>query len=674
MVRPGLLIVLLASLAPLYIIAIQPELHASSGKSPDSTPTYSVVNVTPCVTTAQGANLECPVSYTAGDSLVLNVSLDTGSDTFFTPQSVIDDASNTWVADTLSGGVTCQSDNNSDYSECYYHANNITGTSANITVTLPPTAATGYMAAYVYEISGGPLLEDVAASRGYPDNPYSLTVDTPLSGTLAGSADILFGSAAADWPDGVHATLESGPSNGFTGEDFLNAGGQDPNSIDLLSAYLIPGTSASTSTEWTVVGNQGSWASVIIAYEPAAGTPTPTASATATGTPTATATTGNPTATATATPTATATTATATATPTATATASASATATSTVTATSTATATATPTVTATASATPTATPTTSMVVTASVAFGKVAVGQTVTKNVTINNTGATNPLTISSAIASDPEYSLSGTGTCGAIPIVVAPKKNCTMGVSFAPSAIGAPGATLSVFDNATTSPQHVTLTGTSIAGLSVSKTSLVYGSIRFGLKSALAIAVVNHQTQPVTLSKSFSGTNPADFSITGGSCGSTLAANKSCTLTITFKPGALGTESATLTISDSPDPLSPYAVALSTGPTIPDTVAATTLSYGTVKQTSSKTLKTTVTNYSPFTISVGSAVSGANSPDFTITGGTCGASLAGNSSCTVGVKFVPTTSGAENAALAVTVGSDPMSPRNVTLKGTGS
>jgi hypothetical protein len=86
MVRPGLLIVLLIAMAPLYILAIQPELHASSNnKGPDGSTTFSVVNVTPCVTTAQGAELECPVSYTAGDSLVLNVSLDTGSDTFFTP-------------------------------------------------------------------------------------------------------------------------------------------------------------------------------------------------------------------------------------------------------------------------------------------------------------------------------------------------------------------------------------------------------------------------------------------------------------------------------------------------------------------------------------------------------------------------------------------------------------
>jgi hypothetical protein len=414
------------------------------------------------------------------------------------------------------------------------------------------------------------------------------------------------------------------------------------------------------------------------ATDTATATATSTATATATDTATATATdTSTPTATATATDTATATpTATATATQTATDTPTATATATDTATATATDTATATPTTTATATetATPTATPTTSMSVTASLAFGNVAVGQTLTKNLTVHNTGRTNPLIISGATPSDSEYALSGTGTCGAIPVTVPPLGSCTLGVSFTPDAVGAHSASLMVFDNATNSPQHSTFTGTGIAGLSLSKTSLVFKSVRFGLKGIAAFSVTNHQTQPVSLSESFSGNNPADFSISGGTCTATLAAKTTCSIDVAFSPGALGSESAMLTVSDSPDPVSPYNVGLSTGPTIPDTVTPATLSYGTVSQTSSKTLKATITNYSPFTLSVGSSISGPNGPDFTITGGTCSSSLAGNSSCTIGVKFKPTTTTSESATLTVTIPQDPTSPRPVTLTGTGS
>jgi len=228
-------------------------------------------------------------------------------------------------------------------------------------------------------------------------------------------------------------------------------------------------------------------------------------------------------------------------------------------------------------------------------------------------------------------------------------------------------------IFDNAITSPQSSTLTGAGIAGLSLSKTSLVFGSEKFGVKSTQSFTVTNHQTQQVVLAESFSGTNDSDFSVSGGTCTATLAANSACSIIVTFAPGALGTESATLKVADTPDPLSPYSVALSTGATIPETVAPLTLAFGTISQSSSKTLKTTVTNKSPFAISIGSAVSGANATDFTITGGTCGASLAGNSSCTIGVKFKPTTAAAESATLAVSVAQDPTSPHDVSLTGTG-
>ena len=154
-------------------------------------------------------------------------------------------------------------------------------------------------------------------------------------------------------------------------------------------------------------------------------------------------------------------------------------------------------------------------------------------------------------------------------------------------------------------------------------------------------------------------------------------------CSIIVNFKPGVLGTESATLAVSDTPAPLSPYNVSLSTGPTIPDTVLPATLSYGTVSHTSSKTLKVTVTNYSPYGLAIGAGTSGSESPDFQITGGTCGlpldniSVLDGNSSCTIAVTFRPTTLTAESATLQVGVGGvgeDPNSPHNVNLTGTGS
>ncbi len=656
-----------------------------AGVAPSGSAAYSVVNVTPCTVLSPvvdpSANLTCAVTYTAGDSLVLNLSVGSngGSSTPFS----VSDGVNTWVADSLTGG-TCQSDNNDGTGLCYYHANSITGNSATITVNVSGAGGPA-MAAYIYEISGGPLAEDVGASQGFPTNPFSATVNTPLSGTLAGSSDIVFGSAAGEYPSAP--TILSGPTNSYTGEPLLSIFGTPYPNTNLMSAYLVPGSAASTTTGWTL-SNLSTFASAIIAYMPAAGEPTatPTATATtATATPTATVTqTATSTATVTDTPTATATstatatqTSTASATPTTTATATPTATETSTATTTPTATATATPTLTATATATPTATPTTSLTVTASLAFANVAVGQTVTKTLTVHNTGTTHSLVISSATPSDSEYVLSGTGTCGAIPITLAHGASCTLGVAFTPNATGAHPATLTVNDNATSSPQHVTLNGTGIVDLTTTKSSLVFGDVRFGLKGVEAFAVLNHQTQPVSLSESFSGTNAADFSITGGTCTATLAASSSCSIIVSFSPSALGTESAALSVSDSPDPLnSSYPpIALSTGPTIPATVAPLTLAYGTLTaRTSPKTKDVTVTDLSGFSLSVGESFSGTNPNDFAVTGGTCGAAVAAHSSCTIAVTFTPTVSPTpESASMAVTIGSDPSSPYSISLTGTG-
>jgi hypothetical protein len=327
---------------------------------------------------------------------------------------------------------------------------------------------------------------------------------------------------------------------------------------------------------------------------------------------------------------------------------------------------------TVTATATPTATPTTSMVVTSPLAFVNVAVGQTVTKAVTVYNTGATHSLVISSATPSDPEYILSGTGTCGTIPVTLAHGTNCTLGIRFAPTAIGAHNASLMLTDNAATSPQTVALTGAGIDGLVLTSDHLTYGSVRFGLTGVGAFAVINYQTQPVTLSESFSGANPSDFSITGGSCTNTLAANTACSLTVTFKPGALGTESATMMVTDSPDPLGPYTVALSTGPTIPDSEPITTMAFGNVVQSSTRTFSfLNVTNSSPFPLTLGETISGPNAADFAVTRVL---SCAGNTACAIPVSFTASGETSESATMNIIVSNDPASPHVVALAGTGT
>lgn len=59
------------------------------------------------------------------------------------------------------------------------------------------------------------------------------------------------------------------------------------------------------------------------------------------------------------------------------------------------------------------------------------------------------------------------------------------------------------------------------------------------------------------MTLSEQFGGANASDFSVTGGTCTTTLAAASTCSITVSLAPGVLGTDAATMTITDSPDPV---------------------------------------------------------------------------------------------------------------------
>ena len=225
---------------------------------------------------------------------------------------------------------------------------------------------------------------------------------------------------------------------------------------------------------------------------------------------------------------------------------------------------------------------------------------------------------------------------------------------------------------DNGGKGSQNVSLTGTGTADLTTTVASLVFPSTKFGTRAVKAFSVTNHQTQAVTLSKSFSGTNAADFSVTGGTCTTSLGALSSCSIYVSFAPGVLGSESATLTIGDSPDPLGTHAIVLSTGPTIPATVTPTSLLYGTLMLTDQQIKTVTVANKSPFTLSLSDSIGGVDPADFAILGG-CGATLAPKSYCTIAVTFTPTEVGTRGATLTVGIGQDPSSPHNVSLSGTG-
>jgi len=166
-------------------------------------------------------------------------------------------------------------------------------------------------------------------------------------------------------------------------------------------------------------------------------------------------------------------------------------------------------------------------------------------QSLTLTNTGNA-VLTITSITAVG---DFSQANSCGAS---VDPAGNCTISVTFKPTAAGTRTGTVTIADNAPDNPQVVTLSGT---GTMAPAVSLSAASIAFGAQ----ISGTNSSSLPVTLSNTgnaaltiASVTTSGDFSQTN-TCGTTLSAGKSCTILVTFKPTAAGTRNGTLSIADN-------------------------------------------------------------------------------------------------------------------------
>jgi len=151
-------------------------------------------------------------------------------------------------------------------------------------------------------------------------------------------------------------------------------------------------------------------------------------------------------------------------------------------------------------------------------------------------------------------------TDTCQ-VPAVLQPNKFCSISITFTPSAAGTQTATLNITDNAPGSPQSVQLSGTGVAppppapAVSATPNPATFATITQGTTSgAMSIAVTNSGNATLHISALvIGGNNSADFTSSPSNCsGAALAANASCTISVTFAPLAAGERSETITLTD--------------------------------------------------------------------------------------------------------------------------
>jgi hypothetical protein len=295
-------------------------------------------------------------------------------------------------------------------------------------------------------------------------------------------------------------------------------------------------------------------------------------------------------------------------------------------------------------------------------AFGNQPLGTTsAAKSVTLTNIGS-GSVTINSIVPSG-DFAVP-TNTCTSS---LAGGAHCTITVTFKPSVTGSVTGDVTVSYPGEGSPQRVGLTGTGLGPITLSPTSLSFGTITVGSTSpAKTVTLTNNENTSLNISHTASG----DYSIASTTCGATLGSKASCTMKITFHPKQNGTANGAVTVTYNAG-FSPQEVALSGsgtgGVASPLTFTPSSLSFGNVPVGTSASKTVTVKNNSASTVTISKV---AASGDYTVTG--CSTTLTALKTCTMTVTFKPSVKGTINGSAAITDNTI-VSPEIYDISGTG-
>jgi len=183
----------------------------------------------------------------------------------------------------------------------------------------------------------------------------------------------------------------------------------------------------------------------------------------------------------------------------------------------------------------------------AGLSFGPQLVGTaSTTQAATLTNSGS-SPIVINSVTTGG---DFSQNNTCGSS---LAAGAKCYITVTFTASQTGPRSASITVTDDTTSSPHLLALSGigvTSGANATLSPTSLNFSSKSVGTASSpLSVTLSNYGTATLNIESIAAA---ADFGETN-SCGASLASGASCPINVTFTPGATGSVTGTLSVTDN-------------------------------------------------------------------------------------------------------------------------
>ena len=314
--------------------------------------------------------------------------------------------------------------------------------------------------------------------------------------------------------------------------------------------------------------------------------------------------------------------------------------------------------------------------------FGPQPVGASNGATATIENIGS-EAVSITSVSLAGPDakdYAITE-NYCPHSPATLAPGATCQVSMQFTPSATGTRLARMQVSDNASGSPQNLSLVGFgSDTGpvLYISPTSLNFGSLPLGTSVQQSIYLSVYSGSVSLSGLQVVGPNASDFVMTNN-C---VTPVYSCDVYITFTPSVTGLRVADLEIQDNATG-SPQIVPLA-GLGIKPTPPAPSVAFSPVPLAFPQPQGVGYTGFASITVSnpgtanlllTGFHIAGRNAGDFGIQSNSCPLSpapLPPSQSCYVNIAFTPSAAGIRLATFGVTDNASG-SPQSTSLVGKG-
>lgn len=228
-----------------------------------------------------------------------------------------------------------------------------------------------------------------------------------------------------------------------------------------------------------------------------------------------------------------------------------------------------------------------------------------------------------------------------------------------------------------AKTAPDTTTKVGTSAPApqAALAPAALSFGSITVPATATGSLTLSNPGDAALAItSVTITGLNASVFHLSANTCGSSLAANSSCTLSVAFTPTTAGDSTASIAVLDS---VGTQTAALTGTAAIPPAPHAAltppAVSFGSAAVgTTSPAQTLTLSNPGSVVLAITSiTLAGANSSSFAIMTNTCGPSLAAGASCSINITFSPGSTGDLAATLSV---ADAAGMQLSTLSGSGT